>query len=329
MTGGPEVRADRVVFRLEDRGYKSVRLQQELERPRSGPAFARADGGALWQLEYRRAQVDRMEYRFEVDGESFCDPHNPLHVPGAFGEKSVVEFPGYSEPAWLAAPDPGPALPAGERARVWAPADTDPREPLPLLVAHDGSEYERLSGLTRLIDHAIAANRIPRCRVALLDPGERDEDYSVSARYARVLAASLPQLAPATAHAGIGASLGALALLHTRWLHPGAFGALMLQSGSFFRLRWDRQESGFPRFRRISRFVGQVLNAATARTPIGITLTCGAPEENLANNRAVATALRRQGHATTLHVNRDAHNYVGWRDTLDPHLVDLLARAWG
>jgi hypothetical protein len=50
MTGGPEVRADRVVFRLEDRGYKSVRLQQELERPRSGPAFARVDGGALWHL---------------------------------------------------------------------------------------------------------------------------------------------------------------------------------------------------------------------------------------------------------------------------------------
>jgi enterochelin esterase family protein len=60
-----------------------------------------------------------------------------------------------------------------------------------------------------------------------------------------------------------------------------------------------------------------------------VTLTCGAPEENLANNRAVATALRRQGHAVTLNVNRDAHNYVGWRDALDPHLVDLLARAWG
>jgi hypothetical protein len=31
----------------------------------------------------------------------------------------------------------------------------------------------------------------------------------------------------------------------------------------------------------------------------------------------------------TLHVNRDGHNYVGWRDTLDPHLVALLARVWG
>jgi enterochelin esterase family protein len=103
----------------------------------------------------------------------------------------------------------------------------------------------------------------------------------------------------------------------------------MLQSGSFFRLRWDRQESGFPRFQRISRFVGQVLYGATAATPIAITLTCGAAEENLANNRAVASALRRQGHAVSLHVNRDAHNYVGWRDALDPHLVQLLARAWG
>jgi enterochelin esterase family protein len=103
----------------------------------------------------------------------------------------------------------------------------------------------------------------------------------------------------------------------------------MLQSGSFFRLRWDRQESGFPRFRRISRFVGQILNAGPAHAPIPITITCGAPEENLANNRAVATALRRQGHDLTLHVNRDAHNYVAWRDTLDPHLIQLLQRAWG
>jgi enterochelin esterase family protein len=103
----------------------------------------------------------------------------------------------------------------------------------------------------------------------------------------------------------------------------------MLQSGSFFRLRWDRQESGFPRFRRISRFVGEVLRAGPAATPIPITITCGAPEENLANNRAVATALRRQGHDVSLHVNRDAHNYVGWRDALDPHLTDLLARVWG
>ena len=266
-----------------------------------------------------------MEYRLEVDGELLRDPHNDRH----HGDRSVVEFPGYVAPRWLTAPDPGESQPLGDGARLWSPPDTDPRRPLPLLVAHDGGAYEREAELPRLIAHAIATRRIPACRIALLDSPDREEDYSASARYARVLAASLPRLAPATHTAGIGASLGALALLHARRLHPGAFGALLLQSGSFFRRRWDRQESGFSRFRRISRFVGTVLHAGPTPTPIPITLTCGAPEENLANNRAVASALRRQGNPAALHVTRDAHNFVAWRDALDPHLVDLLARAWG
>jgi enterochelin esterase-like enzyme len=324
MTDGPEVRADSVVFRLEDRGYAAVWLQQELERPRSGPALTRDDGH--WQLAYRRPQVDRMEYRFEAAGESFCDPHNPLRTQDG---KSVVEFPGYRPPAWLGAPDPGPAVAIGERARLWSPPGSDPRRALPLLITLDGTEYERQAELPRLIAHAIARNRIPPCRIALLDAADRAEEYSASARFGRTLAAQLPRLAPAGAHAGLGASLGALALLHARWLRPGAFGALFLQSGSFLRQRWDKQESGFPRFRRVSRFVGGLLGARTAATPIPITLTCGAPEENLANNRAVAGALGRQGHDVALHVTRDAHNYVGWRDALDPHLIDLLGRAWG
>ena len=266
-----------------------------------------------------------MEYRIEADGELFPDPHNDARE----GDRSVIEFPGYAPPRWLTAPDPGPSQPLHDGARLWSPPGTDPRRPLPLLVAHDGSAYEREAQLPRLIAAAIARNAIPPCRIALLDSPRREEDYSASARYARVLSASLPRLAPATQTAGIGASLGALALLHARRLHPGAFGALLLQSGSFFRQRWDRQESGFPRFRRISRFVGSVLHSGPTPTPIPITLTCGAPEENLANNRAVATALRRQGHPAALHVTRDAHNFVAWRDALDPHLVDLLARAWG
>jgi enterochelin esterase family protein len=379
-----EANAERVVFRLPDRGYASVLLLQELERPRRGPPLARVDG--VWELSWRRRQVDRMEYRFEADGEAFCDPGNPRRAPGGFGERSVVEFPGYRAPAWLDAPDPGPSRlwtprregarvssPTGEglpdwsppgdvppassppgegqpvrsppaggphvslrpgdelaaHARLWSPPDTDPAEPLPLLVVHDGTEYERAGGLTRLIAHAVAGGRLPACRVALLDAPDRAETYSASARYARALAALLPRVAPATTRAGLGASLGALAMLHLERLHPGALEALYLQSGSYFRLRWDRHEAGFARFGRISRFVGGVLRAGTAARPLPITLTCGTPEENLPNNRAVAAALRSQGHDVALHVNRDAHNPIAWRDTWDPHLLDLLDRAWG
>jgi len=307
------VRPDAVAFHLEDDGFHDVRLHQALERPRNGPPFALRDG--RWELTFRRPQVDRIEYGIAADGQE--------------RERGALEFPGYAPPAWLTAPDPEPSTAVDEHTWLWTPPDTSPRAPLPLLVVHDGSAYEREAQLTRLIAHAIATGRIPPCRVALLDSPRRDEDYSASARYGRALTARLPALAPATAHAGLGASLGALALLHARALHPGAFGALMLQSGSYFRQRWDGHEAGFPRFNRIARFVGKMLDARPATTPIPIVITCGAPEENLTNNRALAAALRRQGHAVTFTINRDAHNFVGWRDTLDPHLPDLLARAWG
>jgi enterochelin esterase family protein len=94
------------------------------------------------------------------------------------------------------------------------------------------------------------------------------------------------------------------------------------------RQRFDKQEAGFPRFRRISRFVGGVLGASAAPRPVSVTLTCGTVEENLANNRAVADALTLQGYDVRLAVNRDAHNYLAWRDTFDPHLTDLLRRVW-
>ena len=126
----------------------------------------------------------------------------------------------------------------------------------------------------------------------------------------------------------MGASLGALAMLHAHRTHPASFGALYLQSGSFFRQRFDKHESGFPRFRRISRFVGRVLAAEDWSHPIPVTMSCGTIEENLANNRAVCEALERQGYDVRLATFRDGHNWVGWRDNFAPHLVDLLRRTW-
>ena len=58
--------------------------------------------------------------------------------------------------------------------------------------------------------------------------------------------------------------------------------------------------------------------------PVPTVITCGAVEENLANNREMAAALRRQGYPVDLVEVPDAHNWTGWRDALDPHLTTLL-----
>jgi enterochelin esterase family protein len=290
-----------------------------------------------------------MEYRLELrhsDGrhEEVCDPANPKRAPGAFGDKSLVEFPDYLPPGWLSAAGtpgrttelriPSRYLRAEVYARLWAPADTDPGEPLPLLVAHDGPEYDTLSGLTSYAAAMVAAGRLPPHRVALLGAGERDEWYSANVSYARALAlAVLPALrrevAVAGPVAGMGASLGGLAALHAQRRHPGLFGGLFLQSGSFFNRRLDPQERGFARFGRITRFVADTKRRTLAAEPVPSTLTCGLLEENLGNNREMANALHGQGYRVGFVELPDLHNYVAWRDAFHPHLTGLLAEVWG
>jgi enterochelin esterase-like enzyme len=326
----------RVLLRLPDPDarYAAVRLCSDLP-PRE---FARTNGE--WRLELGRPPIRRLEYQLEVvhdDGgtERLLDPDNPHRAPGAFGEKSVLLLPGYRRPGWLdddrvegdviSIPTPRRGLKVG--VDLWSPADADPREPLPLLVAHDGPEYDKLADLTRFAAAKIHAAALPRHRIALVAAGERDEWYSASPRYTRVLTQRvLPAIARhAPTHgppAAMGASLGALALLHAQRRHPGTFRALFLQSGSFFTPRFDAHESRFPYYHRVVGFVSETHRAAELpREPT--TLTCGAAEENIHNNRLMARTL-----GAPLHEVADTHNYTAWRDAFDPHLTDLLARAW-
>jgi enterochelin esterase-like enzyme len=57
-------------------------------------------------------------------------------------------------------------------------------------------------------------------------------------------------------------------------------------------------------------------------------LTCGVVEENLANNRDMASVLAAQGYPVSFTEVPDGHNWTGWRDALDPPLTDLLNRVF-
>jgi len=338
---GPEVGAwcetAVVCFRLHDQDQRlaSVRLK-------SGVATGefRYDGQHRgWELRLPRPPVRRIEYQLELvypDGstETVRDPDNPRRS----GDASVLWCPDYREPGWLHLPQaagqwrdvylPLPAVRGEMVARIWSPDTTTDR----VLVAHDGPDFHRYGELGRYTGAMIGAGRVPPYHLVLLPPGERFEWYSASPAYARALAHDvLPKLSAELGTdrpvVGVGASLGALAMLHAQRRHPEGFAALFLQSGSFFQPRHDRQESGFRRYLRIVRFTGRVLRAADGPA-IPATLTCGSVEENLANNRDMAAGLRRQGYAATLAEVDDAHNWVAWRDALDPHLTSLLQQVY-
>jgi enterochelin esterase-like enzyme len=348
---GPVVRETEIEFAYRDGAgsLAAVALAHELRRPRRVP-FVRA-GRGRWTLRLPRPNAQRLEYLLELTHASgavelVADPANLLRAPGPFGEKSVVELPDYEAPDWVGDDESatGALAPLDLRTRrvgrvrglLWSAHDTDPREPLPLLVVHDGPEYAEYSELPRLLDHLVAFGEVPPLRAALLvPPRARNETYSAAVVYARAFALEiLPgvlKAAPtARPPAGLGASLGALSLLHLHWLHPGLLGGLFLQSGSYFRRRYDRQESGFPRFDRISRFAGRVLAAPERGGPprVPVTITCGSVEENLDNNLAVAAALTDAAWPLEYVEHPDAHNWISWRDVLHPHLAELLLRSW-
>jgi enterochelin esterase-like enzyme len=384
-----------VTFRFPDPGYRlaGVRLSQDVRIPGDLLDFHRtaadvsnrtvadasngtaADAGDGWELTVARPPVTRMEYLFELrypDGgaETVTDPGNPRQAQGAFGPKSVLEFPSYRPPRWLTAhAEPGrsaafevPAesLDGAVAVRTWAPDSARDEDVLPLLVAHDGPEYDALASLTHYLAAGVAGGWLPRLRAALLSPGLRDRWYSANPRYARALASAvipaLDRRLATSVRIGMGTSLGGLAMLHAHCRFPQVFDGLFLQSGSFFCPRFDDHERQFPYYPRVVSFVASVLPRGTQHSaaqhsaaqhsaaqhsaaqhsaaqhpdrPVPITLTCGAIEENVDNNRLMAQALRARGYPVTWHELPDMHNYTAWRDAFDPHLTRLLRQVCG
>jgi enterochelin esterase-like enzyme len=310
-------------------------LGQDVSRPRPGPPFAWENGA--WRLDFPRPDADRLEYLIGVDGGFRTDPSNPLRAAGPFGDKSVIEWPEYARPYWLdSIADAGPVREIELRCRrlvarvnvILYATPEPPAADAPLIVAHDGPEYAQYSGLTRFLDAMSWEERIPPLRAALIQPVDRNETYSASALYAgalvRELLPEITKLAPHGRRIGVGASLGALAMLHVHRRHPRSFDGLLLQSGSFFRQRSDKQESQFGRYARITRFIGTVLRGVDVERTIPIAITCGTAEENNSNNRALADALLAQGYPAWLAEIRDGHNWTCWRDSFDPHLPALI-----
>ena len=337
------VKAGDAVLRLEDPEcrFRAVRLVGDLFKREPPRSFARLAPGKPWTLDLDLPAVDRFEYQLQVVGAEdsvalVLDPAAPT-ASGPFGDKSVWTSPRYAPPVWLesdaAAGTVEPLSLTSRRLRhdvtglLWTSAGVDGHAPL--LVVHDGPEYAQHSALLEYLAAAVAAGDAPPLRAALLAPLRRDDHYGASTRYSSALVEELiPALEPRGTPVGMGASLGALALLHAHRLHPGAFAGLFFQSGSFFQPSSDAWEETHPRFGPITRFVRRVLSAREPAERIPVTMTCGTAEENLANNTALRNALVRQGYDAELALVRDAHNWVAWRDGFHPHLGRLLTRVF-
>ena len=316
----------------------SVQLWHAVYGLPSSQAFRLVPGTDLWVLVLELPRQSRMEYKFRVvsGGERRLvrDPLNPLLAHDPYGANSVCHGAGYEVPEWTF-PDPE-ARPGAlremsvasraygdeRRLTVYLPARLRPTRRYPLLIAHDGLDYLRFSGLKTVLDNLIHRHEIPPMIVAATQAPARTWEYGANPAHAKFLVedvlpaleAEYPIVRQPPARGLMGASLGAVACLSAAWRYPGTFGRLLLQSGSFAFTDIGRNERG-PVFEPVVGFVN-AFREAPGRPSERLFVSCGVYESLIYENRSLVPLLQATGMEVRYVEARDGHNWENWRDRL-------------
>jgi enterochelin esterase-like enzyme len=347
----PSAKDGRFLFAYVDEEQRfEVWLRHKLAGHRQPQKMIRCAGG-IHLLQMHAPAVHRVEYNFKlIDGEgatSFAlDPLNSASVRDPFSSESVLTTSEYRSPTYIndppdnargtldelaieCPPPPGKPWPTW----IWSPPSTTRATALPVTIFLDGSDWLQLAGARDILENLVHTRAIRPCRAVFMKPASRNEEYATNPHTAiflhdelsRALGAHFPWPAEPRERIAVGVSLGALCLTHAHFTQGGPFGGLILQSGSFFQPHSDAMERDYPHFQRICEFVSHISNRSlhdVARIPIH--MTCGAGEENIINNRAMARSLREQGFPLTFHEQPDAHNWTCWRDSIGEGLTRML-----
>jgi enterochelin esterase-like enzyme len=326
--------ADEVILRRWVSGLSTSQAMQALE------------GSDLWALTMELPDNSRFEYKFEIvvnghrdlqlDGLNGVQAHDP------FGANSVCQGHGYRRPVWTLPeadtregtlaemPINSTAFEERRDIQVYLPARFKRSRNYPLLIVNDGPDYLHYANLKTVLDNLIHRMEIPAMVVALTQSPDRLIEYTGDQRHAKyinddllpALTEKLPLIDENNARGLMGASLGAVAALHTASLYPSRFGHLLLQSGSFAFSDLGHHKKG-PVFDPVVRFVNEY-----RKNPFPLAekiyMSCGIYESLIYENRSLLPLLQRQDMKINFEEARDAHNWENWRDRLRNGLTWLF-----
>lgn len=299
-----------------------------------------------WTLEIEIQETARVEYKLAVgrggQHRLLSDPLNPHQARDPFGSNSVATGPRYEAPWWALedrAKRHGEVLERRLRSDVFGdvrplsiylpPRYRETRR-YPLVVCHDGLDYLAYTNLAMVLDNLIDRQEIPPLVVCCTQSPNRIEEYAASDRHADFVVRELLGLMESEFsllegpedRALMGASFGAVASLHAAVRHPGVFGRLFLQSGSFAFTDIGPHDRP-PVFDPVVRFVNG-FRKNPVRPAERVFLSCGVYESLIVYNRSMLPLLRSVGSEATLVEAQDGHNWENWRDQLRAGLTWLF-----
>ncbi|MGF1508572.1 MAG: alpha/beta hydrolase-fold protein [Myxococcota bacterium] len=316
-----------------------VKLRHFIYGLESAQPLARLPNSNLWYRTLEIPHGSRVEYKFEIvrggRGEWIQDPLNHRFARDPFGANSVFAGEGYEEPWWTAY-DPktskgsfeplslhSEAFGTQRGGQLYFPARFRKNRQYPLLVVHDGTDYLRYTAMGIVLDNLIDLHEIPALIVAFIDSPNRLVEYAGSEAHAQFvckelvpyLESRLPLRSGPRSRCLMGASFGAVASLATAWMHPGFWGRLLLQSGSFaFTDIGERNHRG-PVFDPVVAFMNR-FRAEPGNVSERIFMSCGTYESLIYENRSLLPLLQAAGMEAKLVEARDGHNWENWRDRL-------------
>jgi enterochelin esterase family protein len=323
-----------------------VKLHHWIHGLPSAQPFRRVEGTDLWTLEMELQDTARVEYKLEVvrggNHHLIQDRLNPSLARDPFGANSVAQGVAYTEPAWaMKRPEARRGEVVERRLQsevfgdvrplsIYLPARFRDTRRYPLLVVHDGLDYEQFASLQAVLDNLIERLELPPMVVALTQSPDRLNEYAASDEHARflhdellpLLEGEFPLLEEPADRALLGASFGAVASLHAAWSRPGVFGKLFLQSGSFAFTDIGDHDRG-PLFDPVVDFVN-ALRRAPGKPAERIFMSCGIYESLIYYNRSLLPVLQKTGAEVRLVESQDGHNWENWRDRLREGLTWLF-----
>lgn len=300
--------------------------------------FRRLGRSDVWVLQIDLPRGSRMEYKIGVmlhgHGQLIRDPLNTHLARDPFGANSVVYGDGYAPPDWTVE-DPEARLGTIEERHVdsavfgdwrpiqiYRPARFRETRRYPLLIVHDGFDYLKFANLQQVLDNLIHRLELPPLVAVLTQSPDRMNEYAADPRHADFLVKDLvpqmedllPLVREPAARALMGASFGGVASLSTAWRHPGVFGKLLLQSGSFVFTEIGDHDRG-PMFDPVVAFVNE-FRKAPGRPADSVYLSCGVYESLIYYNRSLVPLLQDTGMQVRFREANDGHNWENWRDRL-------------
>lgn len=295
-------------------------------------------GGQLWMLQIDLPPGSRMEYKLGVAthgrGTLLRDPLNEHVARDPFGANSVVYGEGYHPPDWTVEDADARCGTIEDRhvdskvfedwrpVKIYRPARFRETRRYPLLVVHDGFDYLRFANLQAVLDNLIHRLEIPPLIAVMTQSSDRMNEYAADVRHADFIVKDLlpamedllPLVRQPSARALLGASFGAVASLSTAWRHPGVFGKLLLQSGSFVFTEIGEHDRG-PVFDPVVKFVNE-FKSKPGRPADHVFMSCGVYESLIYYNRSLVPLLQETGMQVRFREANDGHNWENWRDRL-------------